>query len=271
MKTWASINQKGGVGKTTSVVSLAGHLATTGKRILLIDLDPHGSLTSYLGYNPDEMDTGVYSLFNSPTTNPADVARLLLPTPIKNTYLLAASTALATLDRQIGSNQGAGKGLVVAKAIQCIEDKFAFGLIDCPPMLGILMINALAACDQALIPAQTDYLSLKGLERMTHTLDMVEKSLHKKTPFMIVPTMYDKRTNASLDALKEMKETYRFNVWGSVIPIDTKFRDASKVGVPLPTMAPYSRGSLAYKKLLDFLLGIHERSKNAEKRQQQSA
>ena len=88
---------------------------------------------------------------------------------------------------------------------------------------------------------------------------------------MIVPTMYDKRTRASLDALKVMKETYRFNVWGSVIPIDTKFRDASKVGVPLPTMAPYSRGSLAYKKLLNFLLGIHERSENAEKRQQQSA
>lgn len=271
MKTWASINQKGGVGKTTSVVSLAGHLANTGKRLLLVDLDPHGSLTSYLGYNPDEVDTGVYALFNKPTTNPADVARLLLPTPIKNSYLLAASTALATLDRQIGSSQGAGKGLVVAKAIQSIEDKFAYGLIDCPPMLGILMINALAACDQALIPAQTDYLSLNGLERMMHTLEMVEKSLQKKTPYMVVPTMYDKRTNASLDALQKMKEAYRFNVWGSVIPIDTKFRDASKVGVPLPTMAPYSRGSLAYKKLLNFLLGIHERSQNAEKRQQQSA
>lgn len=271
MKTWASINQKGGVGKTTSVVSLAGHLANSGKRLLLVDLDPHGSLTSYLGYNPDEVDTGVYALFNNPTTNPADVARLLLPTPIKNSYLLAASTALATLDRQIGSSQGAGKGLVVAKAIQSIEDKFAYGLIDCPPMLGILMINALAACDQALIPAQTDYLSLNGLERMMHTLEMVEKSLQKKTPYMVVPTMYDQRTNASLDALQKMKEIYRFNVWGSVIPIDTKFRDASKVGVPLPTMAPYSRGSLAYKKLLNFLLGIHERSKNAEKRQQQSA
>ncbi len=271
MKTWASINQKGGVGKTTSVVSLAGHLSNTGKRLLLIDLDPHGSLTSYLGYNPDEIDTGIYSLFANPTSNPADVARLLLPTPIKNTYLFAASSALATLDRQIGSNKGVGKGLIVAKAIQSVADKFAYGLIDCPPMLGILMINALAACDQALIPAQTDYLSLKGLERMTHTLKMVEKSLHKKTPYIIVPTMYDQRTRASQDALKEMKETYRFNVWGSVIPIDTKFRDASKAGVPLPTIAPYSRGSLAYKKLINFLLGIHERNKHAEKVQQRSA
>jgi len=271
MKTWASINQKGGVGKTTTVVSLAGHLANTGKRLLLVDLDPHGSLTSYLGYNPDDMETGIYSLFANPTTQPADVARLLLPTPIKNTYLFAASTALATLDRQIGSSQGAGKGLVVAKAIECVADKFAFGLIDCPPMLGILMINALAACDQALIPAQTDYLSLKGLERMIQTLAMVERSLQKKTPYMVIPTMYDQRTRASQDALQQMKEIYRFNVWGSVIPIDTKFRDASKEGLPLPTMAPYSRGSLAYKKLLNFLLGIQQRKRHAEKIQQRSA
>lgn len=268
MKTWASINQKGGVGKTTSVVSLAGHLANTGKRLLLVDLDPHGSLTSYLGYNPDEIETGIYSLFSNPTTNPADVARLLLPTKIKNTYLLAASTALATLDRQIGSEKGAGKGLVVARAIAAVSDKFAYGLIDCPPMLGILMINALAASDQLLIPAQTDYLSLKGLERMMHTLQMVEKSLQQKTPFMIVPTMFDQRTNASLDALQKMKETYRFNVWGSVIPIDTKFRDASKVGLPLPTMYPYSRGSLAYKKLLNFLLGVQDKHETTETHQQ---
>ncbi len=270
MKTWASINQKGGVGKTTTVVSLAGHLTHSGQRTLVVDLDPHGSLTSYLGYNPDEIETGVYSLFANPTTSPADLARMLLPTKIPNTYLLAASTALATLDRQIGSTQGAGKGLVVAQAVKAVADKFAFCLIDCPPMLGILMINALAACDQLLIPAQTDYLSLKGLERMMHTLDMVEKSLAKKTPYMIIPTMYDQRTRASRDALKTMKEIYRFNVWGSVIPIDTRFRDASKLGVPLPQMAPYARGSLAYKKLLNFLLGIQERHEE-EKRQQQSA
>jgi chromosome partitioning protein len=267
MKTWASINQKGGVGKTTSVVSLAGHLANTGQRILLIDLDPHGSLTSYMGYNPDTVDSGIYSLFANPTTSPAEIARMLLPTKIKNTYLFAASSALATLDRQIGSSQGTGKGLVVARAIQAVADKFAYGLIDCPPMLGILMINALAACDQVLIPAQTDYLSLKGLERMMTTLRMVEKSLHKKTPYMVIPTMYDQRTRASQDALRQMKEIYRFNVWGSVIPIDTRFRDASKLGLPLPTMAPYARGSLAYKKLLNFLLGIQERH-DEEKRQQ---
>ena len=270
MKTWAVINQKGGVGKTTTAVTLAGHLCATNKRLLLVDLDPHGSLTSYLGYDPDKMETGLYSLFSSPTTNPVDIAKMLLPTPIKNTYLFSASSALATLDRQMGT--GAGKGLVVSRAIQAVASKFQYGLIDCPPMLGILMINALAACDQLLIPAQTDYLSLKGLDRMIHTLGMVEKSQHKKTPYMIIPTMYDQRTRASHDALQAMRDKYRFRVWGSVIPIDTKFRDASKAGLPLSELAPASRGSQAYLKLMNFLIGIHERDENdQEGRAQQSA
>ena len=182
MKTWAVINQKGGVGKTTTAITLAGHLASPDKRLLLVDLDPHGSLTSYLGYDPDDMDTGVYTVFANPTTNQAEVARMLLPTPLKNTYLFAASTALATLDRQMGTGQG--KGLVVAHALKSVADKFDYAIIDCPPMLGILMINALAACDQLLIPAQTDYLSLAGLERMMHTLNMVEQSLHGQMQFI---------------------------------------------------------------------------------------
>ncbi len=269
MKTWAVINQKGGVGKTTTAITLAGHLCDSNKRLLLIDLDPHGSLTSYLGYDPDNIDTGLYSLFSDPTENQIDIARMLLPTPIKNTYLFAASTALATLDRQMGT--GLGKGLVISRAIQSVASRFSYGIIDCPPMLGILMINALAACDQLLIPAQTDYLSIKGLDRMIHTIAMVEKSQHRKTPYLIIPTMFDKRTKASIDALQKMKELYRFNVWGSVIPIDTKFRDASKAGQPLSIIYPKSRGSIAYKNLLKFLLGIQERKDHVREVTQQLA
>ena len=267
MKTWAIINQKGGVGKTTTAVTLAGHLCDPGKRLLLVDLDPHGSLTGYLGYDPDTVEKSLYTLFSKPTTDQADIAKMLLSTPIKNTYLFAASTALATLDRQMGTD--VGKGLVVLRAIKSVASKFNYCIIDCPPMLGILMINALAACDQLLIPAQTDYLSLKGLDRMIHTLEMVEKSLQKKTPYMIIPTMFDKRTKASVGALQQMKDKYRFKVWGSVIPIDTKFRDASKAGIPLSELSPASRGSIAYLKLLNFLLGIHERAADEKEDHQQ--
>ncbi len=253
MKTWAVINQKGGVGKTTTTISLAGHLCASPGRQLLVDLDPHGSLTSYLGYDPDNIETGIFKLFSSPTTSQAEIARMLLPTSLPNTWLFAASSALAKVDRQVSTSTG--KGLVVAQAIRSVTDKFDYCIVDSPPMLGTLMINALAACDQLLIPAQTDYLSINGLQRMVHTLGMVAKSLAYKTPYLIIPTMFDKRTRASIDALQKMKATYQSRVWPSVIPIDTRFRDASNAGVPLSSYSPGSRGSQAYQALLEYILG----------------
>ncbi|MCP4981003.1 MAG: ParA family protein [Gammaproteobacteria bacterium] len=263
MKTWAVINQKGGVGKTTTAITLAGHLCSLEKRLLLVDLDPHGSLSAYLGYDPDQLKTGVYNLFVEPTIRQADLAKMLLPTPLENTWLFSASAALATLDRQMGV--GHGKGMVVARALECLGNRFQYGIIDCPPMLGILMINALAACDQLLIPAQTDYLSIKGLDRMIHTLGMVEKSLAKQKPYLIVPTMYDKRTRASVDALVKMKQIHQSRVWDSVIPIDTKFRDASKAGMPLSVYLPKSKGSQAYLQLIQFLLGERQAGQDEQR------
>ncbi len=258
MRTWAVINQKGGVGKTTTAISLAGHFSQGGGRQLLVDLDPHGSLTNYLGYEPAQIETGIHSLFAEPTTSQAEIAKMLLPTRLPNTWLFAASSVLARYDREMTA--AVGKGLVVTRAIEAIADKFHQVLIDCPPMLGTLMINALAACDQLIIPAQTDYLSINGLAQMVRTLAMVEKSLQKTTPYLIVPTMYDKRTRASIDALQKMREIYAPHVWDSVIPIDTKFRDASKAGVPLSEYAPKSKGNIAYRSLFEQTLAKEGRS-----------
>ncbi|NOQ81643.1 MAG: AAA family ATPase [Methylophaga sp.] len=252
MTIWAVANQKGGVGKTTTVVSLAGLLAQEGQPTLILDMDPHGSLTTYFGLDPDTIDNSIYTLFqhmdNSPNTA---IFNSLKKTSCDNLYLLPASTAMATLDRQLGT-QG-GKGLVIKKTLAILGDRFPNIIIDCPPMLGVLMINALAACDQLLIPVQTEFLALKGLERMLHTLGMINHSRKQGLPYLVIPTMFDRRTRASTQSLRMLQETYPESIWEGVIPVDTHFRDASKAGIPLPIMDKSSRGSIAYSKLLQYL------------------
>ena len=256
MTIWAIANQKGGVGKTTTVVSLAGLLAQQGSPTLILDMDPHGSLTTYFGQDPDTIENSIYSLFQKSDRNPnSALFNSLQKTRFDNLYLLPASTAMATLDRQLGT-QG-GKGLVIKSNLELLGDRFPNILIDCPPMLGVLMINALAACDQLLIPVQTEFLALKGLERMLHTLEMINHARKQGLPYLIVPTMFDRRTRASIQSLRMLREQYNEGVWDDVIPIDTQFRDASKAGTPLPLMNGKARGSLAYDQLLRHLASPH--------------
>lgn len=250
MKVWAVANQKGGVGKTTTAVTLAGLLAARGHDTLMVDTDPHGSLTAYFGLDPDRLDRGLYSLFREPTADPAS---LVQRTQIERLHLLPASTALATLDRQLGT--APGMGLIISRALSRLAPRFEFVLIDCSPQLGILQVNALAACERLVIPVQTEFLSLKGLERMQHTLAMIQRSRQKPLPCLIVPTLFDRRTKASVDCLAHLRESCADQLWTSAIPVDTQFRDASKAGVPLSSLAPRARGALAYGELLDALLG----------------
>jgi len=252
MTIWAVANQKGGVGKTTTVVSLASLLAKKGQPTLVLDMDPHGSLTTYFGYDPDTLENSIYTLFQKMDNSPnAAIFSSLKKTSCDNLYLLPASTAMATLDRQLGA-QG-GKGLVIKKALAILGERFPNIIIDCPPMLGVLMINALAACDQLLIPVQTEFLALKGLERMLHTLGMINHARQQGLPYLIIPTMFDRRTNASTQTLRMLEEKHTDSVWDNVIPVDTHFRDASRAGIPLPIMNESSRGSVAYSKLLEHL------------------
>lgn len=252
MKVWAVANQKGGVGKTTTAVTLGGLLAGWGLRTLLVDIDPHGSLTSYFRLDPDEIDQSSYSLFQAVADRrDLDPESLLQPTGAKALDLLPASVALATLDRQAGRMDG--MGLVLQKALARMQDRYEFVLIDCPPMLGVLMVNALAACDRLIIPVQTEFLALKGLERMLHTLKMVLKARSRPLDYLIVPTLFDRRTRASLDSLRLLREKYPERLWSGVIPVDTKFREASRAGVPPPMYDPRPRGVLAYAGLLEAL------------------
>jgi len=253
MRIWSVANQKGGVGKTTTAVTLGGWSAAQGCSTLLVDLDPHGSLTAYFGYEPESIDTSVYNLFQAPRLDPDTVLSMVRTSSEENLFLLPATTALATLDRQLGARDG--MGLVIARALQTVASRFDRVLIDCPPMLGVLMVNALAACDRLIVPVQTEFLALKGLERMLHTLTMIERARGLNLRYTIVPTMFDRRTRASVDTLRVLREGYSERLWQAVIPVDTRFREASRVGRPLGQFMGSSRGAQAYRTLLEDLDG----------------
>ena len=203
MIVWTVANQKGGVGKTTTVVSLAGILAQRGQRVLLIDTDPHASLTSYLDFDSDRLEGTLYELFQAAKPSAELVNRMTLKTRFENISLLPASITLATLDRVMGNREG--MGLVLKRALLRVQDQFDYVLIDCPPVLGVMMVNALAACDRILVPVQTEFLALKGLERMMKTFEIMQRSKREKFRYTIIPTMFDKRTRASLMTLQSIK------------------------------------------------------------------
>ncbi|WNO07886.1 ParA family protein [Teredinibacter sp. KSP-S5-2] len=251
MITWTVANQKGGVGKTTTTVALGGLATEQGKRVLLVDMDPHGSLTCYFRLNPENIEASVFTLFEQRSQlSEALVGQILTPTPYANLCLLPASMALATLERKA---IGDGMGLVLLNTLAQIKDSFDLVIIDCPPQLGVLMINALAACNQLLIPVQTEFLALKGLDRMLHTLTMLGKSRKQELKYCVVPTMFDRRTQASVSSLRTLRNDYSNVVWPGKIPVDTKLRDASKAGVPPNLFDPEGRAMEAYKSLYKYM------------------
>jgi chromosome partitioning protein len=258
MIVWSIANQKGGVGKTTTTITLAGLLCKKGHRVLLVDTDPHASLTTYLGYDSDHVESSLFDLFQLPSLDEKSVRPLVIETDIEGMDLIPAHMSLATLDRVMGNRSG--MGLILKKALLALRHQYDYVLIDCPPILGVMMVNALAASDRILIPVQTEFLAMKGLERMVRTLSIMQKSRSREFKVTIVPTMYDKRTRASLQTLTQLKKDYPDQVWTSAVPIDTKFRDASLKRLPASHFAEGSRGVFAYKQLLIYLerLAINE-------------
>ena len=253
MRIWTVANQKGGVGKTTTTVALGGLLAAWGFRTLMVDVDPHGSLTSYFRLDPDSLQRSSYSLFEAVAEKrDLDPASLLVDTGTEGLYLIPAAIALATLDRQSGRMEG--MGLVLKRALERLSTRFDYVLIDCPPILGVLLINALAACECLIAPVQTEFLAIKGLERLQHTLKMVTRARPTPLEVVVVPTFYDQRTRASRDSLAVLQRDFAAQLWDGLIPIDTRFREASRVGLPPAIFDPRARGVEAYARLLEELV-----------------
>ncbi|WPL19064.1 Sporulation initiation inhibitor protein soj [Thiorhodovibrio winogradskyi] len=252
MEIWTIANLKGGVGKTTTAVSLGGLLAAWGFRTLLIDIDAHASLSAYFGYDPDELEFSSYDLFLATAERRTiDIRQLIFSTDNQRLDLIPATTALAGLDRQSGRLDGLG--LVLKRALPPLAAKYDYILIDCPPVLGILLINALAVCDKLVIPVQTEFLAMKGLERMLRTMNMVLRVRQRPLAYTIVPTYFDPRTRASIESLAQLRRDYAEHLWHGYVPVDTRLRDASRAGVPPAFYDPRSRAVTAYTDLLETL------------------
>jgi len=259
LQVWTVANQKGGVGKTTTSVALGGLAAESGSRVLLIDLDPHGSMTSYFRHNPDAIHQSTFSLFEQrKQLSRSLVDGATIATGFEGMNLLPASTLLATLERQV---IGDGMGLVVSKSLAMVFSDYDLAVIDCPPQLGVLMVNALAAASQLIIPVQTEFLAIKGLERILHTLGMMGRSRKQPLAHHIVPTMYDRRTQACVSSLRTIRNGFGDAVWAGKIPVDTRLRDASKAGVPPHLYDNTTRGIAAYRSLYQYLTGFQDTQK----------
>ena len=242
-------NQKGGVGKTTTCVNMAAYLARSGKKILLVDLDPQGNATTGLGFKKSTLKKSVYNVL----IDEEEAKDNILPTELENLYILPANIDLAGAEVELVYKKSREK--VLKGALDKVKNAYDYILIDCPPSLGLLTINALAAADSVIIPIQSEYYALEGLSQLMNSIALVRQHLNKALKVEgVVLTMYDGRSLISKQISAEIKRYFTKKLYEIVIPRNIRLSEAPSQGKPILLHDPKCAGARAYAALTEEFL-----------------
>jgi len=242
----AIANQKGGVGKTTTAINLSACLSELGQKVLTIDIDPQGNTTSGLGVDKNAVDNSVYDLM----LGECKIEECIIETEIENQFLIASNVNLAGAEIElIGIEE---KEYILKKETDRISQEYDFIIIDCPPSLNMLTVNALTTANTVLVPIQCEYYALEGLSQLIHTIELVQKRLNPDLEIEgVVFTMYDARTNLSLQVVENVKGYLHQNIYKTIIPRNVRLAEAPSYGMPITKYDTKSTGAESYRMLAE--------------------